>query len=267
MLSKQKSWTAALVAGIGALCLGLLWLDAQWPALVTSGGAPPELSFQEAAGHPVVVAPLLQLLKLAVAAVVGLLVTAVHRRYPSDKPLTPSLAQAQILLCVAGALMMIIIDGSLARAFGVVGAASIIRFRTPVEDPKDTTVLFLLLGLGMACGMGTFAVAGLGTTFLCLVLALLGYVVERKPRLLTLEMVSEGAEFPTDYVHRLLSAYRIEFEPCEVEKNENESTVKYEVTLLDPDTPLQKLSDQLMDEKAAALKAVTWKIPKKASKG
>ncbi len=43
--------------------------------------------------------------------------------------------------------------------------------------------------------------------------------------------------------------------------------MKYEVTLPDPDTPLQTLSDQLMDEKAAALKTVTWKIPKKANKG
>lgn len=266
MYSKQRGWTAALVASIGALCVGLLWIDAQWPASVTSGGAPPGLSLQEAAGQPVVVQPLRQLFKLVVAAIIGLLVTAVHRRYPSDKPLTRSLAQAQILLCVAGSLMMIIIDGSLARAFGVVGAASIIRFRTPVEDPKDTTILFLLLGLGMACGMGTFAVAGLATTFLCLVLALLGYVVERKPRLLTLEMVSEG-EFPTEYVHRLLSAYQIEFEPSEVERQENESTVKYKVTLLDPDTPLQTLSDQLMDEEAATLKTVTWKIPKKANKG
>jgi hypothetical protein len=174
MLLKQRGWTAALVVGIGALCAGLLWIDAQWPASVTSGFAPTELSLQEAADQPVLVQPLLQLFKLVVAAIIGLLVTAVHRRYPSDKPLTRSLAQAQILLCVAGSLMMIIIDGSLARAFGVVGAASIIRFRTPVEDPKDTTILFLLLGLGMACGMGTFAVAGLATTFLCLVLVLLG---------------------------------------------------------------------------------------------
>jgi Domain of unknown function (DUF4956) len=267
MLPTKRGWTALLVAGIAALCLGLLWVDARWPAPVTSSSAAPELAFQETAGFLLRVQPLLQLFKLVVAAIIGLLVTAVHRRYPSDRPLTRSLAQAQILLCVAGSLMMIIINGSLARAFGVVGAASIIRFRTPVEDPKDTTILFLLLGLGMACGMGTFAVAGLGTTFLCLVLALLGSIAERKPRLLTLEMVSEGADFPTVYVQRLLSAYQIEFEPCEVEKHENESTVKYEVTLLDPDTPLQKLSDQLMDERAAALKSVTWKIPKRVFRG
>jgi hypothetical protein len=43
--------------------------------------------------------------------------------------------------------------------------------------------------------------------------------------------------------------------------------VKYDVTLQDPNTPLQTLSDQLMDHHAAALKSVTWKIPKKAVKG
>ncbi len=267
MRSKGRGRTAALFAGIGALCLVLLWIDAQWPGLVTSGGAAPESPFEEATGSAAVVPPLVQLLKLVVAAIIGMVVTAVHRRYPSDKPLTRSLAQAQILLCVAGSLMMIIIGGSLARAFGVVGAASIIRFRTPVEDPKDTTILFLLLGLGMACGLGAFGVAGLAAAMLCLLLAILSYLVERKPRMLTLELVAEGAEFPTAYVHRLLAAYQIKFEPREVEKDEDESTAKYHVTLLDPDTPLQALSDQLMDEQAGALKAVTWKIPKKAQKG
>ena len=60
--------------------------------------------------------------------------------------------QAQTLLCVSGAMMMIIIGNSLARAFGIAGAASIIRFRTPVDDPKDVTILFLLMGLGMSVG-------------------------------------------------------------------------------------------------------------------
>ena len=78
--------------------------------------------------------------------------------------------QAQTLLCVSGAMMMIIIGNNLARAFGIAGAASIIRFRTPVDDPKDVTILFLLMGLGMSTGLGQFAVAGLGTAFLCVAL-------------------------------------------------------------------------------------------------
>ena len=82
--------------------------------------------------------------------------------------------QAQTLLCVSGAMMMIIIGNSLARAFGIAGAASIIRFRTPVDDPKDVTILFLLMGLGMSTGLGALAVAGLGTAFLCITLLVLG---------------------------------------------------------------------------------------------
>jgi Domain of unknown function (DUF4956) len=265
MSATHRGATAVLVAGIVVVGLVLLWIDPQSPVLVTSGGDASGLAVGEAAAIPAR-QPLQQLVKLVVAAILGLFVTAVHRRYPSDKPLTRSLAQAQILLCVAGSLMMIIINGSLARAFGVVGAASIIRFRTPVEDPKDTTVLFILLGLGMACGMGIFAIAGLGTVLFCLLLALLNLLPDHKPRMMTVEMMVDG-EFPTEYVQRLLSAYRIDFEPCEVDKHGNESTVKYDVTLQDPNTPLQTLSDQLMDHHAAALKSVTWKIPKKAVKG
>src|ERR671925_329065 len=103
---------------------------------------------------------------------------------------------AQILLCVSGAMMMVIIGDSLARAFGIAGAAGIIRFRTPVEDPKDVTILFLLMALGMACGLGAFAVAGLGAAFLCGFLVLLERTSERRPRAITVEIASEGREFP-----------------------------------------------------------------------
>jgi hypothetical protein len=208
-----------------------------------------------------VFSPLAETLKLVFAAAIGALVMLVHRRYPGDKPISRSLAQSQVLLCVAGAVMMIIIGNSLARALGIAGGATIVRFRTPVEDPKDSTVLFLLLGLGMAAGLGSFAVAGLGAAFLCLLLAALDYVGERKPRSMILEMVASGSEFPTEYVNRLLAAYRIRFEPREVEAGKK-ATIRYHCHL-DPDTPLQRLSEQLMDEKASGLKSVVWETPKR----
>lgn len=200
-------------------------------------------------------------LKLVCAGLIGVIVSAAHRRYPGDKPISRSLTQSQVLLCVAGALMMIIIGDSLARAFGVAGGAAIVRFRTPVEDPKDTTVLFLVLGLGMACGLGSFAVAALGMAFLCGCLVLLDSIVERKPRSMILEIVASGPEFPADYVNRLLAAYRIRFEPREVGHGPKAS-VRYHCTL-DPDTPLQRLSEQLMDADAAGLRSVSWETPKR----
>ena len=106
------------------------------------------------------------LLRLLVAAAIGLLITAVHRPFVADRPMGRSMQQAQILLAVAGAMIMIIIGNNVARAFGIAGAASIIRFRTPVDDPKDVTILFLLMGLGMSAGLGFYAVAGMGLLYL-----------------------------------------------------------------------------------------------------
>ena len=119
-----------------------------------------------AAGQNGMSHPFFELAKLVASAVIGMLVTVVHRQYRADRTPNPTMDQAQVLLCISGALMMIIIGNSLARAFGIAGAASIIRFRTPVEDPKDITVLFLLMGLGMATGLGAFALAGMGAAFL-----------------------------------------------------------------------------------------------------
>ena len=101
-----------------------------------------------------------------------------------------------MLLCVSGALMMIIIGNSLARAFGIAGAASIIRFRTPVDDPKDVTILFLLMGLGMSTGLGAFAVAGLGTAFLCLTLVALEVMAKQQTRLMSVEIVADRPHVP-----------------------------------------------------------------------
>jgi hypothetical protein len=120
---------------------------------------------------------------------------------------------------------------------------------------------FLLLGLGMASGLGSFAVAGLGAVFLCVCLVLLDFVGERKQRTMMLEMVASGSEFPAEYVNRLLAAYQIRCEPREVDSGKK-ATVRY-LCHLDPNTPLQRLSEQLMDPAASGLKSVVWESPKR----
>lgn len=262
---RLRSNVPYLLLGAGVALLGwalaAMGLD---EAGRTTFGAQPDDVFGAGAPVPIELRPpaTVEALKLVFAALVGAAVSAVHRRYPGDKPISRSLAQAQVLLCVAGALMMIIIGNSLARALGIAGGATIVRFRTPVDDPKDTTVLFLLLGLGMACGLGAFTVAGMGAAFLCACLVLLDFIREKRPRSMLLEMKAiRNAEFPTEYVNRILAAYRVRYEPREVEHGDK-ATVVYHCTL-DPDTPLQRVSEQLMDAAAGGVRAVQWEQPKR----
>ena len=202
--------------------------------------------------------PFIELLKLVVASLIGLLVTAIHQ--PAGRERGRSMEQAQTLLCVSGAMMMIIIGNSLARAFGIAGAASIIRFRTPVDDPKDVTILFLLMGLGMSVGLGAFAVAGLGTAFLCVALFVLDRVASQKSRVMSVEVLADGRQFPNTHVEGVFARNEIVFEPREISQADD-VTVKY-LTWLDPRLSLEDLSGQLMDP-GAGVKSVTWEHPKR----
>jgi len=160
-VAKSPSFRTLLL-GAG-FCGALVWLGYQWPGVWLQ----PESSTAPGAS------PLIEAFKLAVAAGIGLFVTAVHQPAQRSHKSNLPVAHAQILFCVAGALTIIIIGNSLARAFGAFGIASIVRFRTSLKDPEDATVLFLLIGLGMSAGRGILAVSGLGTLFICgLLLAL-----------------------------------------------------------------------------------------------
>jgi hypothetical protein len=84
--------------------------------------------------------------------------------------------KAQIIICMAGAAMTTVIgtgEGSSARAFALLGIGSFIRFRTAVKSPADTAILFLLIIIGMACGVGYFIPALLATMVLMAVVFLL----------------------------------------------------------------------------------------------
>jgi len=263
-LTKDQWRTVWLVVGGGALCVALVWGGLLWRDAPPPSGTPTVTSLLEQAqqAKPLTQHPFLELLKLVSAAAIGMVVTAVHRRYRGEKPMGRSLEQAQVLLCVSGAMMMIIIGDSLSRALGIAGGAAIVRFRTPVEDPKDATMLFLLLGLGMSCGLGAFAVSGLAALFLCLFLVLLDRFGERqKPRAIMLQVVAEGPEFPSAHVDRVLGAAASFYEPREVSQG-LQTSIRYHV-ILDPQTSLAYLSQQLMGDGAAGLKSVSWEAPKK----
>ena len=233
-------------------------------ALVAAGrwvGVPPvgAEGLASALGAPATVPGAGVVLQLAAAALIGLLVTTVQRDVQRDRPMNRSMEQAQVLLCVSGALMMIIIGNSLARAFGMAGAAAIIRFRTPVDDPRDATILFLLLGLGMAAGIGALPVAGLGTLALCALLPALDWFSGATPRTASVECTAAGPEFP---IHEVRAVFQRLGIPAEARELATGATprMKYVVSLA-PSHRLEELTDALVA--GAGLTAVAWDVRRK----
>jgi hypothetical protein len=71
------------------------------------------------------------------------------------------------------AIIILLIGNNVARAFGLAGAFSIIRFRSAPGDPKDIAYVFFTMAAGLACGIGMFGYAALFTLFLCVLMAVL----------------------------------------------------------------------------------------------
>jgi uncharacterized membrane protein YhiD involved in acid resistance len=120
------------------------------------------------------VAPELLAVRLVLSAVLGAAVAAIYAltRRKTRSEAAPFFATL-VLLTVLIALITQVIGDSVARAFGLVGALSIVRFRTVVEDTRDTSFVIFAVGVGMAVGAGFTALALVGIPVVGLTAAVL----------------------------------------------------------------------------------------------
>jgi uncharacterized membrane protein YhiD involved in acid resistance len=112
------------------------------------------------------------LVRLPLAAVLGAAL-ALRPRRRGTPPRNFAVVQTQIVLSVVGAIIMLVVGASLARAFGIVGAANLIRYRSKIDDPKDAGVMLCALAVGLASGVGLYALAVFSTVFLVLALGII----------------------------------------------------------------------------------------------
>lgn len=113
--------------------------------------------------------------RLLAACAVGWIIGRIYRRTFTGKKFTPSLPDTHMLLALGGALIWVIVGDNMARAFGLAGTIGLIRYRTIVRDPKDTTILLFSMVMGMACGLGQYPVVIVGTVVIMLTLVWLHY--------------------------------------------------------------------------------------------
>ena len=136
----------------------------QQPAL------PPELTAyipDVLEGHAAMVAVAVLALPLSALLCAAL---AFRPRRRGTPPRSASVIQTQVILGILGAVVMLIVGGSLARAFGIVGVASLVRYRARIDDPKDAVVMLATLSIGLACGVELYGLAVFATLFVLAVL-------------------------------------------------------------------------------------------------
>ena len=111
--------------------------------------------------------PLEIVLNLILSVLLGLMIATVYRWTHKGLSYSQSFTQTIVFLAAIVAIVMMVIGNSLTRAFALVGALSIIRFRTVVKDTKDTAYVFMALAAGMAAGTSNYYLAVVGMTVFC----------------------------------------------------------------------------------------------------
>lgn len=95
---------------------------------------------------------------ILVSFISGIFIAILYRVTYRGVSYSTNFANAIIMLTMITALVIMVIGNNLARAFGLVGAMSIIRFRTAVKDSQDIMFIFFALGIGLSAGVGLYAV-------------------------------------------------------------------------------------------------------------
>lgn len=182
------------------------------------------------------------------------------RRGMSITARNPYVAQTQILLAVVAAAMMMVVGDSAARAFGIFAAASLVRFRTNIRDPKETTVLLICLGVGLACGVGRMDMAAILTVFALLTLWILEHF-ESGQVFRTME-VSVGSRM-VDQTHRVIKDlferhdFKSELRQLQREADGEDGTIVYQL-IIAATVSTDKLSEEILVADGSNITSLEW---------
>jgi len=115
-------------------------------------------------------------LNIGLALLLGILIALVYRSTTHNAAISQSFIITLIMLSMVSSLVIMIIGNSLIRAFSLIGALSIIRFRTVVKENRDIAFIFLALGTGMASGIGNYQLAIFGVLSILVALLIVDFV-------------------------------------------------------------------------------------------
>ena len=110
----------------------------------------------------------------SMALLIGMAIYTSYRFSHSGAVYSSRFNVSLVMLTVITTLVMTVIGNNIALSLGMVGALSIVRFRTAIKDPRDTAYIFWSIAAGICCGVYEFQIAGIGSAFLFLFLLLFG---------------------------------------------------------------------------------------------
>lgn len=155
------------------------------------------------------------IISLIASLVLGVFISLIYLFTHRKEGYSPSFTITLIMLPAIIDIVIMLIGNSVARAFSLAGAFSLIRFRSAPGDAKDIAYVFFTLGVGLACGMGYIAYAAIFAFTLCTVMVILYFIKYAEPKSPVMELkitVPEDLNFEgafEDILSKYTSHYKL----------------------------------------------------------
>jgi len=156
---------------------------------------------------------------------------------------------------------MMVVGDSAARAFGIFAAASLVRFRTNIRDPKETTVLLVCLGVGLAAGVGRWDMAVILTLFVLISLTVLEYFEQFQVfRSMEISVHTRKVDRTDEILKNLFHRHQFDYELRQLDREDEDEPMGKVVYLvnLDPVVSTSKLSEEIMSADRDNIDSVEW---------
>lgn len=192
------------------------------------------------------------LLGLSTAFVIGLFIYMIYKKTFSGVIYSHSFNISLIVMAMATALIIIGISTNVLLSLGMVGALSIVRFRTPIKDPMDIVYLFWTIVSGILCGAGFLVLAMFGSLMIGLVLVVfMNRIKVENPYLLIVKYDDEEVETPL--AHIIASSVKKHTVKSKSVFGGNEYEVTYEVRVKDAHLHFMKAISDMAGVKSAVM--------------
>lgn len=168
------------------------------------------------------------IMQIVVAAALGMVIYLSYYMAHTGTVYSRKFNVSIIAMTILTTVVMTAIGNNVALSLGMVGALSIVRFRTAIKDSRDTVYIFWAVVVGLSCGVGDYVTAGLGSAAVFIVLLIMGRIKNENRMLL----IIRGARSTDKRIMSVVSDYFQRHMDLRV-KNTTEETVEliYEIPL------------------------------------
>ena len=174
------------------------------------------------------------LLQLLITVMHTLLVGYFYTRYGNSLSNRKALSKTLVLIGLTTMLIITIVKGSLALSLGLVGALSIVRFRTAIKEPEELAYFFMVIAIGLGIGAGQILATVVGTFFLILVIVFINR--QRTPEVIQNLIIRFQHQQENDIakVIALLEKHASQLELRRLDEDETISEVSFAVSFSSP---------------------------------